>query len=251
MSNSFPNNRDLKALILAGGRGSRLEGDTLNTNKCMLKFGGKNLIEYSLENAVKLEVKEIVIVVGHLAEQIINVYGNNYGGITIKYVIQWEQKGLVHAINCAKDSVGKSDFILFLGDEFFIDPDHGSMLRNFNKIKSFALCGIIEVEDVSQISKTYSVLFDKENKQIMRLIEKPISPQNNLMGSGNIIFDNAIFKYIPMTPINQKRGEKELPDLIQCAIDDGKIVLYHKLSSKYVNVNTPEEITIIKDLISK
>ena len=85
----------------------------------------------------------------------------------------------------------------------------------------------------------------------MRLIEKPRLPQNNLMGSGNIIFDNAIFKYIDMTPINQKRGEKELPDLIQCAIDDGKIVLYHKLSSNYVNVNTHKDITIIERLISK
>ena len=108
------------------------------------------------------------------------------------------------------------------------------MFKVFNKIKSFAICGIIEVDDISQISKTYSILFENKNKQIMRLIEKPRSPQNNLMGSGNIIFDNAIFEYIDVTPINQKRGEKELPDLIQCAIDDGKIVMYHKLSSKYV-----------------
>jgi dTDP-glucose pyrophosphorylase len=251
MSTSFPNNRDLKALILAGGRGSRLEGDTSNTNKCMLKFGGKYLIEYSLDNVVKLDVKEIVIVVGHLAEQIINVYGNNYSGITIKYIIQWEQIGLVNAIECAKNAIGNSDFILSLGDEFFYEPDHGNMIRIFKKSESFAICGVIEVDDSSQIRKTYSVLFDENNKQIMRLIEKPVSPQNNLMGTGNIIFNNAIFDYTDMTPINQKRGERELPDLIQCAIDDGKIVLHHKLSSKYVNVNTPEDITIIEGIVPK
>ena len=78
----------------------------------MLKFGGIHLIEYSLENAVKLQVKEIVIVVGYLAEQIINAFGNNYCGITIKYVIQWNQKGLVDAIKCSQNTIGKSDFIL-------------------------------------------------------------------------------------------------------------------------------------------
>lgn len=251
MRTSFSNSNDLKALILAGGRGKRLDGISVHANKCMLKFGGKHLIEYSLENAVKLRVKEIVIVVGHLAEQIINAFGNSYGGITIKYVIQWEQNGLVDAIECAKNTLGESNYILFLGDEFLLEPDYHNMIRIFNKNETFAICGIIEVDDISYISKTYSVLFDKENKQIMRLIEKPKAPQNNLMGTGNIIFDKAIFEYIDLTPINHKRGEKELPDLIQCAIDDGKIVLYHKLSTKYVNVNTPEDITIIEEITSK
>ena len=188
---------------------------------------------------------------GFLAEQIINAFGKNYCGITIKYVIQWYQKGLVDAIKCSQNTIGKSDFILLLGDEFFFKPDLENMVKVYNKSKTLAICGMINVDDISQITKTYSILFDKEKKQIMRLIEKPKSPQNNFMGTGNIIFKNAIFNYIEMTPINQKRNEKELPDLIQCAIDDGKIVLYHKLSSKYVNVNTHKDITIIERLISK
>ena len=70
----------LKALILAGGNGKRLKDNTADSNKCMLKFGGKYLIQYSLDNAVKLDVTEIVIVVGYLAEQIINEFGNCYSG---------------------------------------------------------------------------------------------------------------------------------------------------------------------------
>ena len=125
------------------------------------------------------------------------------------------------------------------------------MVKVFNKTKTLAVCGMIDVDDISQITKTYSILIDKEKKQIMRLIEKPKSPQNNFMGTGNIIFKNAIFSYIEMTPVNPIRNEKELPDLIQCAIDNGKIVMYHNLSSKYVNVNTPEDITIIEGITQK
>jgi len=62
------------------------------------------------------------------------------------------------------------------------------------------------------------------------------------MGTGNCVFKNEIFSYIPKTPINQKRGEKELPDLIQCAIDDGKIVKSFIICDQYFNLNLKEDI---------
>jgi len=237
-----------KALILAGGRGKRLNNHIKEENKCMLKFDGKPLIKYSLENAAKLNVEEIIIVVGYLAERIINAFGNSFKGVPIKYVIQLEQKGLVHAIECSKNAIGNSDFFLFLGDEFLINADHISMVKKFSEECAFAVCGVIKVNDMTQISKTYSILFNSKSHQIVGLIEKPKHPLNNFMGTGNCIFKNKIFDYIKNTPINQNRGEKELPDLIQCVIDDGKKVFYYNLATTYVNVNTPEDIIVIKNL---
>jgi len=239
----------IKALVLAGGRGVRLKKAAKEINKCMLEFGGKPLIEYSLDIANKLRAQEIVIVVGHLAEQIINHFGNKYKGTPIKYAIQWEQKGLVHAIETAKNALEGSDFILLLGDEFLLNPDHRSLLEVFKEQKAFAVCGVIKVEDKTKISKTYSIMYDDETHRIFRLVEKPQHPSNNLMGTGNIIFKNEILSYIAGTPINQKRNEKELPDLIQSAIDDGKKVVYQILASTYVNVNTTEDMTIIKKMV--
>jgi dTDP-glucose pyrophosphorylase len=238
---------NIKALILAGGRGKRLGEYTEEENKCMLNFGGKPLIEYSLENAINLGVNEIVIVVGYLAESIINYFGSSYKGTKIRYVIQKEQQGLVHAIECSKSAIGNSDFILFLGDEFLLEPDHRALINLYLNENAFVVTGVIKAEDKRKISKTYSILFDKNTKQIFRLVEKPKNPLNTLMGTGNILFNNKIFGYIDSTPINQQRKEKELPDLIQCAIDDGKKVLYHPLSSTYVNVNTPDDIIVIKE----
>ena len=60
---------------------------------------------------------------------------------------------------------------------------------------------------------------------------------------------NEIFDYIDQTPINQKRGEKELPDLVQCAIDDNEGVYYHILASTYVNVNTRDDVTVVNKLV--
>lgn len=231
----------LKALILAGGRGRRLENVTTDINKCMLTFRNRSLISYSLENAALAGVFEIVIIVGYRAEDIINHVGIRYEDIPIKYVIQKEQKGLVHAIECARDTIDGSDFITFLGDEILVNPKHKEMTALFHSGGIFAVCGVTEVEDTAYISKTYAIIQD-DASNIFRLIEKPRKPLNNIMGTGNCIFDNSIFEYIPFTPINQKRGEKELPDLIQCSIDEGQVVRSFNIGSGYININTEEDI---------
>lgn len=230
----------MKALILAGGKGKRLGEVGDKKNKCMLLVKGKPLIEYSLDCAIQADISEIVIVVGYKAEEIINSYGNQYNGKPIKYVIQSEQKGVVHAIECAEKAIEGEDFMLMLGDELMVRPKHKEMIEKFKKEQLFGICGVVMVDDLNLIKKTYAVI-QAEDKRIFRLIEKPSRPMNNIMGTGNCIFKNEIFSYIPSTPINQKRGEKELPDLIQCAIDEGNLVKSFIICDRYFNVNSKEE----------
>jgi dTDP-glucose pyrophosphorylase len=239
----------MKALILAGGRGKRMGEVYQDRNKCMIEVEGKPLIEYSLNCASQTNVSEIIIVVGHKAEEITNAYGNKYNGKMIRYVIQPEQKGLVHAIECAREAIGKEDFMLMLGDELMVKPKHSEMIKKYHDENLFALCGVVNVEDKNLIKKTYAVIQGGDNR-IFRLIEKPSNPMNNVMGTGNCLFKNEIFSYIPQTPINQKRGEKELPDLIQCAIDAGKIVRPFVVCDKYFNINLKEDIKDAKSFFA-
>ena len=232
----------MKGLILAGGRGTRLEDETKSQNKCLLRFEDKYVIQYSLDNALHSGVEEIVLVVGYQAERIINTISTSYKGVPIRYVIQTDQKGLVHAIECAREALEGSDFFLFLADEVTLNGRHKSMVEAFKDPEIFALCGVVNVEDTSRISKTYGLIFDNTSGQIYRLVEKPRRALNNTQGTGNCIFRNEIFEYIEVTPINQKRKEKELPDLIQCAIDDGKFVGAHVVASWYSNINTINEL---------
>ena len=240
----------MKALILAGGRGKRLEPHTEEVNKCMMKFMGKPLIQYSLENAIAAKADSIVVVVGYRAEDIINHYGTNYQGTNIKYVIQGEQKGLVHAMECARDALESSDFMLFLADEILVNPNHLEMIHVFNEENLFVVCGIVLVEDLSQISKTYAIISDGQSQKIYRLIEKPRVSINNIMGTGNCLMRNDIFNYIERTPINIERNEKELPDLLQCAVDEGKNAKYYNLGDCYFNINSPEDILLAEKQFS-
>ncbi len=231
----------MKAVILAGGRGKRLKEATNSSNKCMLEIDSKPVLEYNLDRALEMDVDEIVVVVGYRAEDIINRYGTNRNGVKIHYVIQREQRGLVHAIECSKDAIGNDDFFLLLGDEVLTKSRHKEMLREFVDNELFTVCGVCVQEDKSKIGRTYAVLTNDDDR-VFRLIEKPKNPLNDLQGTGHCIFKNEILRYIERTPIHPERGEKELPDLIQCAVDDGQLVKVFHLCDAYTNINSKEDL---------
>ncbi|HBG46830.1 MAG TPA: nucleotidyl transferase [Deltaproteobacteria bacterium] len=240
----------MKAIVLAAGRGRRL-GDMLgNRNKCMIPVNRRPVIEYSFGSVANTEVKEMIVVVGFRAEEIINTYGNNYKGVRIKYVVQQEQKGLVHALECSAAMLDGDDFILLLGDEVLVNPRHQKLISEFRGDSAIALCGVLKVEDRSFIKRTYSILHDEKNK-VYRLIEKPRNPLNDLMGTGDCVFRNEILSYIEFTPAHHERKEKELPDLIQCAIDDGKLVRSFTICDRYTNINTPEDVTLAESFFNE
>mgnify|MGYP005834349165 CR=1 FL=1 len=236
----------MKALILAAGKGKRLNGVLGGMNKCMTEVSGKPIIEWVLGNIARTEkISEVVIVVGYKAEDIISRIGSNYMNLNIKYVVQKEQKGVVNAIECAKDEIGLEDFLLLLGDEFMISPRHVEMINHFYRKEYFSLLGSVIVDNKEHIKKTYTFEFNS-NGEVTHLVEKPENPLNNYMGTGNIFFNHSIFDYIQSTPINPVRGEKELVDLIRTAINDKRKVGYFQISSFYLNLNTIEEFTEIK-----
>jgi len=231
----------MKALILAAGKGKRMGEFSQDRNKCLIEIAGRPLIEYSLDCACENDFSEILVVVGYQAKTIMDIYGNNYKGKPIKYIFQEEQKGLVHAIECAKTALKKEDFFLMLGDELLINPKHREMIKRYYEKDLFSLCGFSLVDDKDLVKKTYAIVQNGNNK-IINLTEKPENPINNLMGTGNCIFKNEILSYLNKTPINQKRKEKELVDLIQTSIDDGHVVKSFLICSHYFNINSSAEI---------
>ena len=248
MSTTF--SRDLKAIVLAGGRGKRLNELSSEKNKCMIEVAGKPLIEFSLNSIAQLsQISEIILVVGYQAESIINRYGISYKGKRIRYRIQVEQKGLVHAIDMAGEDIGTSDFMLFLGDEIVLGARYDEMIQQFEDTETFGICGMVNVEQIEKIQRTYTVA-QTEDSTIYRLVEKPRRPFNHWMGTGNCLFRNQLLDYIDIVPIHHLRHEKELPDLIQCAIDDGNIIKSFDVCEYYTNVNSPQELTEVEKYLA-
>ena len=81
------------------------------------------------------------------------------------------------------------------------------------------------------------------------MIEKPKKALNNWQGTGHCIFKNDLLKYIERTPIHPERGERELPDLIQCAVDDGYLVKIFDICDVYTNINSEEDLKETEKLL--
>jgi NDP-sugar pyrophosphorylase family protein len=241
----------MKALVLAGGKGHRLAEKTTTVPKPLLSVGSKRLLDFSLQSATAAAVDEIIIVVSSFTTAIRSHYGGRYGEIPVSYVVQEDPEGLVHAIECAASALEGNDFLLLLADEVMIRPRLAEMVQTFRTRDAFAVLGVTRVTDRDLIRRTYTIFQDSATGATHRLIEKPRRPHNDVMGTGNCVFRNEILSYIGLCPINQSRREKELPDLIQCAIDDGHLVETFEITDRYINVNTLEDFEKAEALLKR
>jgi len=86
--------REMKAMILAAGRGRRLEHHTKNTAKPLIEVGGEMLIGHNIKALAKADFKDIVINVAYRADEIINALGDgSQFGVNIQYSVE-EEGGL-------------------------------------------------------------------------------------------------------------------------------------------------------------
>jgi bifunctional UDP-N-acetylglucosamine pyrophosphorylase/glucosamine-1-phosphate N-acetyltransferase len=114
----------MKALVLTAGEGQRLRPLTTNRSKSMLMIAGRPVLQYILDSLVENGIRDIIIVVGHGREELIDHYqmGSDQG-VRIRYVIQHKQAGAENAILTAREELeGEEEFLLVNGD-VLVEPD--------------------------------------------------------------------------------------------------------------------------------
>lgn len=107
----------MQAVILAGGKGTRMGALSNDTPKPMLTVGGKNLLQHKIDRMPE-SITEVVIIVHHKKEVIIDFFGDSYNGKTITYIDQGEPKGTGHALWKAQH-VLHDEFITMMGDDIY------------------------------------------------------------------------------------------------------------------------------------
>lgn len=229
----------MKAVILAGGKGQRIVKVTGGENKCLLEVHKKPIILYHIEHLLEIdEITECIIVVGYHAEEVMRVVGNSYGNKRITYCFQKEQKGLIHALECAKYAIGNEDFFMVLGDEYVVGNHYRQAIRDFKSLGVACMIGVIEADNIEQVKKTYTFR-SEENGRIYDFIEKPKHPYNRMMGTGNVIMRADVMERLCEIPVNTVRGERDLVDLFNLLKSE---ISYFYVGARYINVNTQEDL---------
>ncbi|MHC4570455.1 MAG: sugar phosphate nucleotidyltransferase [Planctomycetota bacterium] len=233
--------KKLIGVILAAGKGTRMLPFSTRYPKPLLPICNKPLIYYQIESMLKLGIKDIIIVISHLGFEIAKTIGDgNSLGARIKYVEQQQTLGIAHAVGQLEPHIS-SDFLLFLGDIFFVSSDLSQILKPFKESNVAAVLAVKEESNPEEIMKNFSVILD-ENGLVKRVIEKPRFIHNNLKGCGLYLFKEVIFDAIRRTPKTALRDEYEITETIQIMIEDGLPIKVAPIIENDINLTTPLDL---------
>ena len=124
-----------KGILLAGGTGSRLKPLTTLINKHLLTIYDKPMIFYSLSILMLSKIKEVAIITNGESLQNYQKFfeDGSWLGMKIKYIVQNKPGGIAHTINISEKFLGKSNFCLMLGDNFFYGGNMSGHLNDCQK----------------------------------------------------------------------------------------------------------------------
>lgn len=228
--------RHPKGLVLSGGKGSRLRPFTYTSAKQLVPIANKPVLYYAIEQLVEAGIQDIAVVVGDTAEQIETAVGDGSAfGARVEYIRQDAPLGIAHAVKIARDYMGESPFVLYLGDNFllggiktFVDRfrENGANCHILlHPVKNPQAFGVAEFAD----------------GRVSRIVEKPASPPSNLAVIGIYMFDYHAFEAVEsITP--SARGELEITDTIQYLIDRGLSVQADVLDRYWIDTGKMDDI---------
>ncbi len=210
----------MRGIILAAGEGTRLLPLTKYIAKPLLPIKGRPIIERVVELLRECDVSEIVIVIGHLGEQIREHLGNGSEfGARISYREQGDLKGTSKAVDAAKDFI--SGDVLVVAADCLLPRKHLKDLLDLHTSEDCDLTLSLKALPPEKILSSATVSME-EDGTISRIIEKPSKDEilSGIASSPYYVFKDTVLEYLPRVKPS-KRNEYELADVFQMLIDDG------------------------------
>ena len=253
----------MKALVLAGGRGTRLRPITHTSAKQLVPVANKPVLFYGLEAIRAAGITEVGIVVSdpremlvkdHRTGEQVTVMVNSQAeiraavgdgaafGLRVTYIEQEAPLGLAHAVKISAD-------FMYLGDNLIKDGiTH--FVQEFQQEKPDAQILLAHVKTPSEFG-----VAELDGDRVVRLEEKPALPKSDLALVGVYLFDSCVFDAVNSIKPS-RRGELEITDAIQHLIQSGRRVRSHVITGWWKDTGKVEDLLeanriVLADLASE
>jgi glucose-1-phosphate thymidylyltransferase len=235
----------MKAVILAGGLGTRLYPLTKITNKHLLPIFDRPMIYYPLETLVEAGIDDILIVTGgNNAGDFLRLLGNGkeFGLKHLNYTYQEGEGGIAEALGLAEYYVDGDPVVVILGDNI-VEKSIRAAVENFRERPVGAKILLKEVQDPWRFG-----VAELQGDKVVRIVEKPKAPKTNLIVTGIYMYDSNVFKYIKtLKPSN--RGELEITDVNNIYIEKNQMT-YEILDGFWTDAGTFESLYRANTLVA-
>jgi dTDP-glucose pyrophosphorylase len=209
--------------------------------KPLLPVLGEPLIELQLRHLAAAGIEDVLVVVGHRGEAIVDAVGDGSKlGVRVSYVVQPEPLGIAHALACVEPHV-HGPLLALLGDIHLVPRDLGGLLSGLRERTLQGVLAVVPDADDAAIARNFAAVLGPDGL-VARVIEKPRHPPSRLKGCGVYGFDVQIFDALRRTPRTSLRNEYELTDAIQVFIDDGCRVGVSEALASDRNLTEPRDL---------
>ena len=233
----------MKALITAGGHGTRLRPITHTQNKHLIPIANKPILNYALEYVREAGIREVGIITNQAGAEVKEVYGNGKSlGLKIVYIPQEHPAGLADCVRIAEPFIGTDPFIFYLGDNIIVGGIR-RFIEEFEKNQTNCHLVLAKVPDPER----FGVPEIKDNR-IISITEKPKKPLSDYAVTGIYLYDRTIFEAVNNIKPSA-RGELEISDAHQYLLDKGYKVTFSEITGWWKDTGKPEDILEANRLI--
>jgi len=227
-----------KAALLAAGESTRMMPLSASLPKHLLPVAGKPFIFHTLSALKEAGIRETLVVYGYHGEILREaIDSEDWGKMSVSYVLQEERRGTAHAAGHVKDFAG-DDAVLLMNGDVMAGPGAFTGLIDHHKNSSFELTlSVFPIEDPSP----YGVVA-VENGKATDLIEKPTAEQmvSNLANAGVYAAGGALWEAIEKTELSP-RNEYEITDSIMMLIKKENVDIF-TIPSWWLEIGRPWDL---------
>lgn len=240
--------KDIHAIILAAGKGTRMNSEL---PKCAITFLNKPMVKYLTDDCLDLGIKDVVVVVGYKKEDVYTALK----GENVKFATQTELNGTGSAVKSAKDSLSSLDGVtlIFPGDMPLVGKDYikeviDTHFKNNNKLTV--------VTTIYDDPKAYGRIY-RENGLIKKIVEfKDCNEEQKLIkevNSGLFCVDTKVlFEALDKVQNNNNQHEYYLTDIVEIIGKTERVdsfIVHDKI--RLIGFNTMDELKQTEEMIRK
>jgi NDP-sugar pyrophosphorylase family protein len=234
----------MKALILAGGEGTRLRPLTLHTPKPIVPVANIPFLRYQLELLRKHGIHDVVLSLSYQPDKIEKLLGDGSNfGIRLQYVVESSPLGTAGAFKNAEPFLSETTLV-FNGD-ILCELDLGKVIQHHQSRKAAATLVLTRVENPS----AYGLVETEKNGKITRFLEKPGANEItcNTINAGTYILEREVLQCIPAAQ-NYSFERGLFPSLLR-----DRRPMYAYLSQGYwIDIGTPQKyLQVHQDILHK